>query len=412
MTSYAKIIRDFDTFPKISCVQWATACAQGRYAPRDNLMLWVLPKGTHMAGVFTQSSMRSAAVLDCQKKLTTELNRIAVIVNSGNANVFTGKAGFEAVQKITTQVAVNLDVPSANVFSCSTGVIGEPLSINPIVASIPTLCDSLAESNIHQAAQAIRTTDTFAKGAALQAKITDYDVVNFVGIAKGSGMIAPNMATMLAFIATDAYVDQSVLQKSLKQANKTSFNAITVDGDCSTSDTVLLAATGYNGKSPIRSNDTPIAKAFTKALQSLMRDLAQQIVTDGEGATKFITVNILNANSDEDAEKIAKSIANSPLVKTAISGEDPNWGRVIMAIGKSGAAIDPNALKVFFGRHLIAENGARASCYDETQTAAYMRNKAIDITVDCGLRGQQDLYQCWSCDFSKAYVEINADYRS
>ncbi len=360
-----------------------------------------------MAGVFTRSATRSAAVLDGQAKLplqTTEKG-FAIVVNSGNANTFTGKRGVSDVSLIAQAAADALDLPASQVFTSSTGVIGEPLAAHKITDALPELVDALDASATELAARAIMTTDTFPKGAVARAEL-DGTTATVMGFAKGSGMIAPDMATMLGYIFTDAAVSQDALQAMLSKCNKTSFNAVTVDSDTSTSDTVLMAATGRAGNAPL----TAPHDGFEAALHTVMQDLAHQIVRDGEGASKFVEVRVRGADSDADADKVARSIANSPLVKTALAGEDPNWGRIVMAVGKSGAVADRDLLTIRFGDIVVAENGWVAETYEEADGAAYMKRAELLLDVDLGIG--DGAATVWTCDLTHAYIQINADYRS
>jgi len=395
----------FPALPEIGGVSFAAAQAGVRYAGRTDVMLVRLAPGTAMAGVFTRSATRSAAVLDCQKKIGFQSAAgAAIIVNSGNANAFTGRSGEAAVRSVTTAVADTLDVPEARVFSSSTGVIGEPLPHECIIARLEELRDGLSPGGMAEAARAIMTTDTFAKGAGTEITV-DGQAVRIAGIAKGSGMIAPDMATMLVYIFTDAAIDQPILQSMVSALNETTFNCITVDGDTSTSDTVLVAATGASG---IRVTENSMA--FMEGLRRVMLDLAHQVVRDGEGATKFVAVSVTGASSDRDARTHALAIANSPLVKTAIAGEDPNWGRVVMAVGKSGAPADRDTLSIWFGEILVAHEGWVCPDYSEEAGAQYMKRPEIDIHVDLGLGGGRAVV--WTCDLTHGYIDINADYRS
>ncbi len=328
----------------------------------------------------------------------------AIIVNAGNANAFTGRNGEEATRTVTTAVAECLGIPESRVFSSSTGVIGEPLPHQRITDKLGELRDGLSEQNIRNAAEAIRTTDTFAKGSSRMLEV-DGSSICIAGIAKGSGMIAPDMATMLVYIFTDAQIERSELQTLVSELNEVTFNAITVDSDTSTSDTLLVGASGKSGVVV----DAKTA-AFKQALHEVMQELAHLVVRDGEGATKFVEVKITGAASSSDARTHAMAIANSPLVKTAVAGEDPNWGRVVMAIGKSGAAANRDLLSIRFGDVLVAENGWVAPGYSEEAGAAYMKNQDIQITVDLGLGTASDTV--WTCDLTHGYITINADYRS
>ncbi|SFN42809.1 glutamate N-acetyltransferase [Roseovarius lutimaris] len=395
----------FPDLPVIGGVHFATTLAGVRYKDRTDVMLVTLAPGTAIAGAFTRSATRSAAVLDCQDKIGGDpSDGAAIIVNSGNANAFTGRLGTESVSAVTGAVAERLGVPATRVFSSSTGVIGEPLPHQRIVESIDTLKGALDLDGIGGAARAIMTTDTFPKGAA-ETVMIDGQAVHIAGIAKGSGMIAPDMATMLVYIFTDAAIDQAILQNTVSALNRTTFNCITVDSDTSTSDTLLVAATGASG---IRVTENNIG--FMEGLRRVMLDLAHQVVRDGEGATKFVEVSVTGAASDAEAHVHAKSIANSPLIKTAIAGEDPNWGRVVMAVGKSGARADRDALSIWFGDMLVAKDGWVSPEYDEDRAAAYMKNQEIEIHVDLGLGG--GTATVWTCDLTHGYIDINADYRS
>ena len=395
----------FPTLPVINGVSFATAAAGVKYKDRTDVMLALLAPGSAVAGVFTRSATRSAPVLDCQAKLGGDAAPgAAILVNSGNSNAFTGARGVASVQAITAAVAQATGVPQGRVFTSSTGVIGEPLPHERIIATLQTLASAAQPDGLEQAARAIMTTDTFPKGACATVEIGGKPV-NIAGIAKGSGMIAPDMATMLVYIFTDAKVEQPVLQTMLSSLTDRTFNCITVDSDTSTSDTLLLAATGTSGVQVGADTAT-----FTDALHGVMLDLAHQVVRDGEGATKFVEIAVTGAASDADARTHAMAIANSPLIKTAIAGEDPNWGRVVMAIGKSGAAADRDLLSIRFGTITVAENGWVSPDYSEAQGAAYMKGQNLQIGVDLGLgQGQATV---WTCDLTHGYISINADYRS
>ncbi|MDR9484756.1 MAG: bifunctional glutamate N-acetyltransferase/amino-acid acetyltransferase ArgJ [Sediminimonas sp.] len=396
--------KEFPALPEIGGVSFASVQAGVRYSGRADVMLARLSPGSTVAGVFTRSATRSAPVLDCQSKIGADSDDgAAIIVNSGNANAFTGKHGAESVRSINAALAARLGVPEARIFPASTGVIGEPLPHERIVDAIDSLAASLSPAGIEGAAQAIMTTDTFPKGAAREVVI-DGKPVRIAGIAKGSGMIAPDMATMLVYIFTDAQIARPALQSMLTRLTDRTFNCITVDSDTSTSDSLIIGATGASG---VAVDDS---KEFADALESLMLDLAQQVVRDGEGATKFVEVRVTGAATDADAKTHALAIANSPLVKTAIAGEDANWGRVVMAVGKSGAAADRDRLSIRFGDIVVAENGWVAPGYDEDAAAAYMKNQELVIGVDIGLG--QGACTVWTCDLTHGYIDINADYRS
>jgi glutamate N-acetyltransferase/amino-acid N-acetyltransferase len=395
----------FPDLPVIKGVRFASVAAGVRYAGRTDVMLAHLAPGSTIAGVFTRSATRSAPVLDCQAKIATHgPDGAAIIVNSGNSNAFTGRNGIEATRAVTSAVAAAMDLPESRVFSSSTGVIGEPLPHGRITAKIGELVASLDDGAISGAAQAIMTTDTFPKGATASVDLSG-GTVRIAGIAKGSGMIAPDMATMLVYIFTDAAISAPDLQALVSGLNDKTFNCITVDSDTSTSDTLLMGATGVSGVA-VTAQDA----AFAEALHGVMLDLAHQVVKDGEGATKFVTVNVVGAASDADARTHALSIANSPLVKTALAGEDPNWGRIVMAVGKSGAAADRDALTIHFGDVLVAENGWVSPKYSEDQGAAHMKQPEITINVDIGLG--DGAATIWTCDLTHGYIAINADYRS
>ncbi|ODM44360.1 bifunctional glutamate N-acetyltransferase/amino-acid acetyltransferase ArgJ [Cereibacter johrii] len=399
----------FPTLPAIGGVEFAAVEAGVRYQNRKDVMLIRLAPGTAMAGVFTRSSTRAACVLDCQAKIGKASEAgAAIIVNSGNSNAFTGAVGVEAVEAVTGGVAEALSLPVERVFSSSTGVIGEPLPYERITAQIPALVEGLSGDAIEMAARAMMTTDTFPKGASATVE-GEGGPIQIAGIAKGSGMIAPDMATMLVYIFTDAKIPQPLLQKMLSRQGEATFNAITVDSDTSTSDALLLAATGTSPAAELNGR-SKAGRDFEAALGRVMLDLAQQVVRDGEGASKFVEVRVTGAASAEDAHKIAMAIANSPLVKTAIAGEDPNWGRIVMAVGKSGAAADRDKLSIRFGDILVAEKGWRSPDYREEDGAAYMKQAELVVAVDLGLG--TDSRTVWTCDLTHRYIDINADYRS
>ena len=392
--------------PTIDGVRFATVAAGVKYQGRADVMLAELAPGTVIAGTFTKSKTRAAPVLDCQEKLGGPSDEgAAILVNSGNANAFTGIAGVTAVRAITDAVANVLGIPERRVFTASTGVIGEPLPHEKVTATLRSLGETLSPDGLDDAARAIMTTDTFPKGAFRQVKI-DGKTVSIAGIAKGSGMIAPDMATMLVYLFTDASGSFDFFQSTVADLTVSTFNCITVDGDTSTSDTLLLAATGASGVDV----ETNGSAEFSKALRDVMTDLAHQVVRDGEGATKFVTVNVDGAASNEDARRVASAIANSPLVKTAIAGEDPNWGRVVMAVGKSGADADRDRLSIRFGDVVVAKDGQVAPDYSEEDAAAHMKAENVTISVDLGLGDGQTTM--WTCDLTAQYIAINADYRS
>ena len=395
----------FPDLPIIDGVRFAAAEAGVKYQGRKDVTLIELAQGSTVAGVFTKSATRSANVLDCQKKvgLDSDLGA-AFIINSGNSNAFTGRAGDGSVAAICEAVAAATGLPETRVFTSSTGVIGERLPHDRITAKVGELVQGLTPDAIEDAALGIMTTDTYAKGASTEVVI-DGKPVKIAGIAKGSGMIAPDMATMLVYIFTDAKVSRPLLQQTLSELTDVTFNAITVDSDTSTSDTLLLGATGASD-----AEITETTGAFRDGLHQVMQDLAHLVVRDGEGATKFVEIAVTGAASDADAKTHALAIANSPLVKTAIAGEDPNWGRIVMAIGKSGAAADRDLLTIRFGDILVAEKGWVAESYTEEAGAAYMKAQELKISVDLGLdTGKATV---WTCDLTHGYITINADYRS
>ena len=394
----------FPDLPPIKGAQFATASAEVKYQGRTDVMLALLDPGTVIAGVFTTSKTRAACVLDCQTKIgNSSTDAAAILVNSGNANAFTGDAGAKSVAALTSAVAEQTGVNTQRVFTSSTGVIGEPLPHERIIACLDQLTAAASESAMDAAAQAIMTTDTYPKGSSRSVEING-QTVHIAGIAKGSGMIAPDMATMLVYIFTDAQIAQPDLQAMVSKHNAETFNCITVDSDTSTSDTLLVAATGASGVDVTGNN------AFETALHDVMQDLAHQVVRDGEGATKFVEINVTGAMSNTDARTHAMAIANSPLIKTAIAGEDPNWGRVVMAIGKSGAEADRDKLTIRFGDILVAEKGWVSPKYTEDAGAAYMKNESLSISVDLGLAS--GACTVWTCDLTHGYIAINADYRS
>ncbi|GLO76983.1 bifunctional glutamate N-acetyltransferase/amino-acid acetyltransferase ArgJ [Sulfitobacter pontiacus] len=394
----------FPDLPVIDGVRFATIAAGVRYQGRTDVMLAELTPGSTVAGAFTRSATRAAPVLDCQAKIgATSDTGAAILVNSGNANAFTGKGGVTAVEAITAAVADVCNIPQSRVFTSSTGVIGEPLPHDRITAVLADLKGALSDKGISDAAKAIMTTDTFPKGAHAAVEI-EGKTVSIAGIAKGSGMIAPDMATMLVYIFTDAVVSQPALQKMLSTHTDSTFNCITVDSDTSTSDSLILAATGASGV------DASESDAFSEALHGVMLNLAHQVVQDGEGATKFVEIAVTGAATDDDAKTHGMAIANSPLIKTAIAGEDPNWGRVVMAVGKSGAAADRDRLSIRFGDIEVAKDGWRSPDYSEEAAAAHMKGQNITIGVDLGLGDGKATV--WTCDLTHGYIEINADYRS
>lgn len=403
--------KSYPDMPEIQGVQFATAAAGLKYAGRTDVLLATLAEGTTVAGVFTRSKCTSAPVDWCKDRLDAGTAR-ALLVNSGNANAFTGKKGKAAVELSADIVSRALECPTNEIYLASTGVIGEPLPAEKFADVVGSLKTGQKGNAWLEAAKAIMTTDTYPKVATSNIDL-DGETVTINGIAKGAGMIAPDMATMLSFIFTDAAISQDVLQDLLSGETGGSFNAITVDSDTSTSDTVLLFATGSasaRGVAPLEALDDPRAEVLRAALRDVMQDLAQQIVRDGEGARKFVEISVERAESDESARKIALSIANSPLVKTAVAGEDANWGRIVMAVGKAGEPADRDKLAIWFGDVRVAVEGERDPDYSEEAASAVMQEEDIVIRVDLGLADGQATV--WTCDLTKEYVAINGDYRS
>jgi glutamate N-acetyltransferase/amino-acid N-acetyltransferase len=393
----------FPTMPIIAGVRLAVGKAEIKYQDRTDLMVAQLVSGTTVAGVYTRSLTASAPVEWCRNALGGGQAE-ALIVNSGNANAFTGKAGDASVERTVEVAAALISCCPSKVFVASTGVIGELLPDEKLTAVLPAVLETLDANNWKKAAQAIQTTDTFAKGASCTADIGGTQVT-INGIAKGSGMIAPDMATMLAFIFTDADIDAKSLQGLLTSGVDISFNAITVDSDTSTSDSLMLFATGQAGNDKAAPLDD-----FKAKLDELLIDLAGQVVRDGEGATKFISITVTGADDDGAAKRIGLAIANSPLVKTAIAGEDANWGRIVMAVGKAGEKADRDKLVIQIGGTAITEGGQVISGYDEAPVAEHMKGSDIDISVDVGIASGEATV--WTCDLSHGYITINADYRS
>ena len=396
-----------EDLPKIDGVTLRVAHARYKEWDRADLTFVELCEGTRVAGVFTQSACASSEVELGRVQVKSGKAR-ALVVNAGNSNAFTGYRGREAVEQIMEQVAGHLDCETPEVLVSSTGVIGVPLPKDRARAGVEAALNAEPCSWI-DAAQAIGTTDTFPKAAHTSALIGGQRV-ELVGIIKGSGMIAPDMATMLGYIFTDAAVDQWFLQELLEEANHKTFSCITVDGDTSTSDTVLAFATGKAGNAPLGSFEDTGADAFAAALTDLCRQLAQLVVRDGEGASKFITIRVSGATSDESAHRVGLAIANSPLVKTAIAGEDANWGRVVMAVGKAGEPADRDKLSIGFGGIWTARNGLPVEDFDEAPVAKHLQGQEIDITVDLGIGTGSSTV--WTCDLTHGYISINADYRS
>ncbi len=398
----------FPDLPPLSGVRLATRACEIHYRARSDVCLVELAPGTSVAGVFTRSLTASAPVLWCRKALSGRRAR-ALVINSGNANAFTGAAGTRSVARVVDATARRLRCRKTEVFMASTGVIGEPLPDERLVGALARLQGALAAEPWEAAAAAIMTTDTYPKGATRQAEIGGR-TVTLNGIAKGSGMIAPDMATMLAFVFTDAKIPGATLQALLEPAADMSFNSITVDGDTSTSDTLLLFATGQAKHRRVAGAEEPALNGLRAALDDLLCDLAQQVVRDGEGAQKFVTIRVSGAASRRAARRIGLAIANSPLVKTAIAGEDANWGRIVMAVGKAGEKADRDRLSIRIGGIEVARDGQVAPGYDEAPVARHMTGREIEIEVDVGVgRGRATV---WTCDLTHGYIDINASYRS
>jgi glutamate N-acetyltransferase / amino-acid N-acetyltransferase len=397
----------FPAMPAIRGVRIATVRAGYKAWERHDLTLALFDEGTAVAGVTTQSKCPSPEVEWCRATLPLGQAR-ALVVNAGNSNAFTGHRGRAAVEAIAARVAAGIGCQPSDVFVSSTGVIGVPLPIPAAEAGIDAALVA-PETGWAEAAAAISTTDTFPKGALATAVIGDR-TVTICGIIKGSGMIAPDMATMLGYLFTDAAVEPAFLQQILNGVNRESFSCITVDSDTSTSDTVLAFATGKAGNAPLASYDDAGADAFAAAIRQVCLDLAHLVVKDGEGASKFIEIAVTGAESDDSAHHIALSIANSPLVKTAIAGEDANWGRIVMAVGKAGEPAERDRLSIRFGDTQVATGGLAVEGYDEAPVAAHLKGQDIRVGVDLGLgEGRATV---WTCDLTHGYISINADYRS
>lgn len=395
----------FPALPPIAGFTMATAQAGVKYRGRTDLWVLRCDPGTQIAGVFTKNKCPGAPVDWSRAALSAAASgpRL-VVVNSGTANVFSGQAGRTAVLETAKGAASIFGGTVESVQIASTGVIGVALEARKLTEQFPDMAARLTDDGWENAARAIMTTDTFPKGATATAKIGD-TMVRINGIAKGSGMIAPDMATMLAYVATDATLSQETLQALLSEMTGPTFNSITVDSDTSTSDTLLLMASGASGSAP----DGDL-REFRSALRAVMHDLAQQIIRDGEGISKLMTIHVGGAVSDASAHRIAKAVADSPLVKTAVAGEDANWGRIIMAVGKAGEPADRDKLTIHMGPHCLAREGQPDPGYSEEKGATYMKNSEIDIHIDLGLgEGRATV---WGCDLTYRYIEINADYRS
>ena len=408
ITSVSPLAVPLPAMSPIAGVRLGSAAAGIRYQGRTDLMMMVFPRGTTVAGVFTQNKCPGAPIDWCRAALEGGKAQ-ALVVNAGNANVFTGKAGVATVKATAKAAAEIAGCPAKQVFLASTGVIGEVLPAERITAALPALHETLAEDGWEAAARAIMTTDTFPKGSTRTALIGG-TTVTINGIAKGSGMIAPDMATMLCFIATDAAIPAEALQSLLSKGVGPSFNAVTVDSDTSTSDTVLVFATGAAGNPKVPENGGAMLRDFRRALDEVLLDLALQVARDGEGAQKLIKIDVTGAVSKRSARAIAFAIANSPLVKTAVAGEDANWGRIVMAVGKSGQPADRDRLAVAVGGTWMARNGTVVAGYDEAPVVAHMKGREVEIAVDIGLG--DGAATVWTCDLTHGYIDINGSYRS
>ena len=395
--------------PPLAGVRMSATAAGIRYQGRTDVVMMEVPPNSTVAGVFTSNQCPGAPIDWCRASLKGGKARV-IVVNAGNANVFTGKAGRDSCAETAAAAAKLAGCPPKQVFVASTGVIGEVLPHEKIVAVLPTLQEALSEDNWEAAARGIMTTDTFPKASTRTAQIGDA-TVRITGIAKGSGMIAPDMATMLCFVFTDAKIPADALQMMLKKGVDGSFNCTTVDSDTSTSDTVLLIATGQTKHLRIHPDDgRKVLADFSRALNELLLDLALQVTGDGEGAQKRVRIDVTGATSAKSAKKIAMAVANSPLVKTAIAGEDANWGRIVMAVGKSGEPADRDKLSIGVGGVWMAKDGAVIPGYDETPVVAHMKGLEVEIAIDIGLgRGKATV---WTCDLTHGYIDINGSYRS
>ncbi len=403
--------KSYAEMPPVRGVRMATAAAGIKYKGRTDVLMMVFDEPASVAGVFTRSKCPSAPVDFCRANLPAGRAR-AVVVNSGNANAFTGKKGRESTAMTAAAAASAVGCSESEVFLASTGVIGEPLDATKFSGVLDGLAVSATDDFWFEAAKAIMTTDTYPKVATRSARIGEV-TVRINGIAKGAGMIAPDMATMLSFVVTDADLPAATLQALLSEGVEPTFNSVTVDSDTSTSDTLMLFATGAaraDGQKPVSGPSDPALSDFKAALNDLLKDLALQVVRDGEGARKMVAITVEGAESDTAAKRIALSIANSPLVKTAVAGEDANWGRIVMAVGKSGEMADRDRLAIWFGDVRVAVNGERDPDYSEAAASAVMKEEDIAVRVDIGLGSGKATV--WTCDLTKEYVEINGDYRS
>lgn len=406
--------RHFPDLPNVRGVRSAVASRgfyKGSSAPRDDVFLFAFDEGTVCAGVYTRSATASADVDWCREALLTSGGKArALVVNAGNSNAFTGPKGKLKNEATLAAMCATLGLEKAECYLAATGVIGEPLEdANFVGAIVPQLAAKLAAPDWEACARAIMTTDTYPKGAT-QTYSHAANRIQMAGICKGSGMIAPNMGTMLAYIFTDAAIAPDLLDNALREAARNTFNCATVDGDTSTSDTLMVFATGRSGAAEITSADDPHFTFFKTALEALCLDLAHQLVKDGEGATKFVEICVKSAESDASAKRIACAIANSPLVKTALAAGDANWGRVVMAAGKAMEPLDKRALAIWFGDHCVARDGARTPDYDEATASAICAEAEIIITVDVGTG--QGSARIWTCDLTHGYIEINGAYRT
>ena len=400
----------FPDLPVVSGVRLAAAEARLRYTGRPDLLLASFAPGTTVAGTLTRSHTAAPPVHWCRALLGQgDGTARALVVNAGNANAATGEQGHAAVRQTADAAAALVGCRADEVYVSSTGVIGEQLPVETLTAALPAMHARLADDTWPEAAAAIMTTDTFPKGASARAEIDGVPVV-INGIAKGSGMIAPNMATMLAYVFTDANLPAAVLGPALRRGVNRSFNAITVDGDTSTNDTCLLFATGAAGHHRIGRAGDPRLQGFRAALEAVLTDLAQQIVRDGEGAQKLVSITVRGAASEAAARKLGLAIANSPLVKTAIAGEDPNWGRIVAVVGRAGVAFDQARLSIWLGGERAAKDGVADPAFDEPAAARHMKGQEVDIAVEIGAGlGSATV---WTCDLTHGYIEINADYRT
>ncbi len=399
----------FAALPPLAGVRLATGEAGVKYKDRTDVLLAVLAPGTQVAGVFTRSRTASAPVDWCRVQLKHGSAR-ALVVNSGNANAFTGQAGVAGARAVAEAAAATVGCKASEIFMASTGVIGEPLPAEKITRILGRVAEEASASGWRASAEAIMTTDTYPKLATASAMI-DGTKVTINGIAKGSGMIAPDMATMLAFVFTDAALPAAVLQECLAAGTGPSFNSITVDSDTSTSDTLLLFATGKGARhAAITKGSDKKLTEFRRKLDGVLLELALAVVKDGEGAQKLIRIDVSGAETNDAAKRIALSIANSPLVKTAIAGNDANWGRVVMAVGKAGEAADRDKLKISFGGHVVAEKGQRAAKYDEKIATKAVSGREVEIAVELGIG--KGMARVWTCDLTHGYIDINGSYRS